>query len=147
MQDAVLVGVMDGASDEGDQPSRGLRVGAQRRGPVREAAALDPLHTKVIAALVFADLVDRHDVGMLQAGGGLGLVTKAFHFLGGGKPAFPDHFQGDDTVQADLPRPIHHAHSAAGNLLLQFVVAETTARTRQRGGSVPVDGRLPLEGR
>jgi hypothetical protein len=35
-----------------------------------------------------------------------------------------DHREGDDAVEADLPRLVDHAHAAPGNLLDQLVIAE-----------------------
>ncbi len=54
----------------------------------RQAQALDQLHAEEMLAFVFADLVDRHDVRMIEVGGGLGFLTKTLH-LGCPKPVAP----------------------------------------------------------
>ena len=41
-----------------------------------------------------------------------------------GEVAVQEHFHGYDTVEADLARPKHHAHTAATDFLQQFVIAE-----------------------
>ena len=47
---------------------------------LRQAAAVDELQGEEGPAVVLADLVDLHDVGVLQAGDGLGLGAEAGQF-------------------------------------------------------------------
>jgi hypothetical protein len=71
-----------------------------------------------------ADLVDGHDVRVVQRGGGLGLGLEPPHVRLGRQLPGEDHFEGDRPVQADLVRPVDDAHAAAGDLPQQLVVAE-----------------------
>ena len=66
VEDAALVGVVDGpaASATSRAAARGSFCEAVE--PLGEAAALDQLHAEVVLALVLADLVDRHDVGVVE---------------------------------------------------------------------------------
>jgi hypothetical protein len=75
---------------------------------------------------VLPDLVNRHNVRMVQVGRHLGLAAKACHFARGGQLTGQDHLQSDDAVEALLPRPIDDAHAAAGDLVEQLVVADAT---------------------
>ena len=61
---------------------------------------------------------------MPQRGDHLRFMAKAPHKIRAGKRAVQKHFQRDDAVQAQLPRPINHAHAAARNFLQQFVIPQ-----------------------
>jgi hypothetical protein len=63
VQDAVLMGVVDGVGDGGDELGGLFRAesGERRAEGLGQTAALDPLHAEIATAVVFADLVDRHD--------------------------------------------------------------------------------------
>ena len=75
-------------------------------------------------SLVLADLMDGHDVHMLQIGGCFGFRMKPLDVLCGGQLSGQDHLDGHDPVEARLSGFVDHPHSAAGNLFEQFVVAE-----------------------
>ena len=62
--------------------------------PLVQAAAVDELQREVRQAVGLADLVDLHDVGVLQAGDGLRLGQEAGGGLGVGVGAGQDHLQG-----------------------------------------------------
>ena len=90
----------------------------------REIAAVDQLHAEVMVSLVLADLVDRHDVRMIQVRRGLRLQAEPLEIIGRREPAGPDHLQRQHAVQADLPCLVNDAHAAFGDDLHQLVVAE-----------------------
>jgi hypothetical protein len=75
--------------------------------------------------------MDRNDVGMMQAGGGLGLSAEPQHHLCTAHPARVDHLHRDDPVEAQLPCFVHYSHAAVGDLRDQFVVAKA-ARIKPR---------------
>src|SRR5712691_3723809 len=74
--------------------------------------------------LVLADLVDGHDVRVIQAGGRLGFPLEPSYFVGAGEAARVDHFKRDSPLEADLPGAIDLAHSARTDYLAQFVIAK-----------------------
>ena len=76
VQDAPLVRMVDGPGDRGHRLRGSLGSGGGFRQPLGEAAALDQLHREVAEALVLADLVDRHDVRVVEVGDRLGLEAK-----------------------------------------------------------------------
>jgi hypothetical protein len=81
---------------------------------------------------MFADLVDRDNVRMIEASDGFGFDPKALQFFLTGQLAGQDHFQSDDSVQPGLSCSINHAHSAASDFLQQFIAGEITSpRGRQ----------------
>jgi hypothetical protein len=143
VEDAALVRMMHAPRHLG-QPARGDFLVIRNpqsaiRNPPGEAAALDQFHREVVPALVLADLVDRDDVRVVEAGGRLGLGLEALDVTGRRELAGEDHLQGDGTVEAHLPRPVHDAHAAAGDDFQQFVVADVADR-RPRHGSGGVLG-------
>ena len=87
MQDAALMGVMDRSGHRRQQRAAfrcSAMLAARTRSlpcPFRrcQAAPLDQLHAEEVLAFVFADLIDGHDVRMIQVGGGLGFGAKALH--------------------------------------------------------------------
>ena len=68
---------------------------------------------------VFPHFVNGHDIWMLQLSHSLGLGAKALHVRRAGELPSQDHFYRDGAVQAYLPRPVNHSHSAAGDFLQQ----------------------------
>ena len=98
MDDPFTVRHMDGAGQCLDERCRltwrpGLAVQ-----PVRQAAALDPLHGQERPAFVAADLVDLHDVGVLHTRRQLRLQAEPHLLGGGGELAGQDHLQGRQPV-------------------------------------------------
>ena len=71
-----------------------------------QAAAGAELQREERQAVVLADLVDLHDVGMLQAGDGLGLGAEAGQFRAAGVAAGQDHLQGDQRGSASSCRAL-----------------------------------------
>ena len=62
-----------------------------------------------------ADLVDRHDAGMVEVGGGLGLDVEPLDIGFGGKLAGEDHLERDRAIEAHLPGLEDDAHAASGD--------------------------------
>ena len=93
-----------------------------------QVLAFDIIHREEVLAGVDADLVDGHDVRMLQNRGGRGFGLKAPHGGLRGKLAPEHQLQRDEPGQAKLPGLVHHPHASAPELLEEFVVAETTVR-------------------
>ena len=65
-----------------------------------------------MVALVLADLVDRHDVRVIQMSGRLGLETESLQVVGGGEPAGTHHLEREHAVQAHLAGLVDDTHPA-----------------------------------
>ncbi len=104
-----------------------------------QTASLHQLHREVVLAVVAADFVDGHDVGVVQVGGGLGLLAKAGHIGRAGELTAQDHLERHNAIERDLPRPVHDAHAAAGDLLQKLIIAEV-ANGRARAGAARATG-------
>ena len=83
---------------------------------VSQAAAVDQLHGVVMHAALAADGEDRHDVGVVQPGDGLGLAMEPMHRLLIGHGAKPENLQGHATAQRGLLGLVDDAHAAAAEL-------------------------------
>jgi hypothetical protein len=94
---------------------------------------------------MFANLVNRNNVRMIQPRRRARLDLKALHQCGAGEFTPGNHLQRHHAVQADLPRSIHHTHAAARNLGAEFVIAENP-RTEDRGQRTEVRGQRSESG-
>ncbi len=130
MDHAVLVRVVHGLGDLPDEPCRLAGIQRAVGDLVRQALPLDEAHAEIVLALVLADLVDRHDTGVVEVGGGLGLDAEAADVGLAGELAGEDHLERDRPVEAGLPRLEDHAHAAAGDLREQLVIAEVANRAK-----------------
>src|SRR5437764_10550818 len=72
----MLMGVMHRTGDRRQELGGGARVVLEVRQMILEAAMLEQLHAEERLAVLFTDLVDRHDMGMIETRRSLGLVLK-----------------------------------------------------------------------
>ena len=120
--------VVDRLGHLGHERRRGPGVVLEGGEPLGEVAPLDELHAEELLAVVLADLVDRHDPGVVQQGHRLGLVLEPAQLGVVGQHAGLDHLQRHRPVEADLPGLVDDAHAAAAQLLRDRVVAEVAHR-------------------
>jgi hypothetical protein len=125
------------------QRSRRLFAGGQVVQHLVQAAAVDELHGVVGGALDLADVEDRHQVGVVQAGGGAGLAQEALQPGGLLRATHRQHLQGHPFVQGQVDRLVDDTHAAAADLADDAVAAEGLAGgdLRGEGGRAgPADG-------
>ena len=73
--------VMDGAGHRRHEPRRRARLAAKSLDLCGQIAAVDELHAEVMMAVVLADLVDRHDIRVIQVRGRLGLEPESLQIV------------------------------------------------------------------
>ena len=112
----------------------GLEVGEG----LLHALAVDQLHAEIALVFERADLVDRHDPGVVERGDGLGLVLEPADLLLAGELGVADHLQGDVPVQGDLAGPVDHAHPAPAEDADQLVIADVADPDAGRDGCGPM---------
>ncbi len=124
MDDAALVGVVDGTGQHLDDLRRllvGQRRALQSRG---QAAAGDELQREVRLPFVFADLVELDDVRVLELRHRPRLGQKARPMDRPSVVAGEDHLQGHQAVELRVPRLVDDAHAAPAQLREDLVIAE-----------------------
>ncbi len=107
-----------------------------------QGLALDELHGVVVDALVAADRVDGHDVGVVQLGRRLRLVLEALQLPGVERRGERQDLQGDPPGQRDLLGLVDDPHAAAADLADDPVVPQPAAPFRHARPGRPAGGLL-----
>src|SRR5246500_5812128 len=97
---------------------------------VLQRLPVQKLHGDERLPLVFANLVDRADVGMVERRGGLRLALEPFECLAIARHAVGKKFQGHRTTQARILSFVHNAHSATAQLRDDAVMRDYLAKYR-----------------
>jgi hypothetical protein len=92
--------------------------------PAREHLALDVFHGDEEAALVLADVVGDGDVGRAQHRGRARFLEQAGSFLGIGAALGGEELQRHRPAEARVVGPVHLAHAAASELLVDLVLED-----------------------
>ena len=116
------------------RPGRRLGHAADRLG---EAAAFDELEREERPTVLLAHFVDLDDVGVLEPRDGLGLGAEAGRLGHAGVAPRQDHLERHLAIEADMPRPVDHAHPAAAELPQDLIAGQLRARARRRRIAVP----------
>src|SRR5215472_12418859 len=94
---------------------------------MREGAEIlpgDKIHREKAASLLFAHLVDSHDIGMMERGGGGGLAAKAGQLLWTCKDGIEKHLNRYLAIQTYLAPTVDNAHAASGNPFQEFIISD-----------------------
>jgi hypothetical protein len=105
---------------------------------IGESFALKVFHHDVAHAVLFADIVELADVGMIQGRDGAGFAFETrvgFGFFG---EMLGENFDGDGAVEASVARAVDFTHAACAEAGLNFVGAEFGAGGERHwvGGSI-----------
>ena len=112
-----------------DQPRGTLRRPGNAIELSVQAAAGDILELQERQAIGLADVVDLHDVRVLEPGDRLGLRQEPGTNLGVGMGTGEDHLQGARAIEPDLAGPVDDPHAAPAQQPLDL---ETGQASRQR---------------
>ena len=74
--------------------------------------------------MALADLVNRDNAWMLEAGSSFRLPAKSLHVQFCRPSSQTNYFERNGAIEAFLPRPINYALTTPANFLQQLVVAE-----------------------
>ena len=91
---------------------------------VLERRAFHEFHDDEGAAVVFLNVVDRADVGMVQRGGGAGFALKAFECLRIVGDVIGKKFEGDEAAELGVFGFVDDAHSAAAEFFDDAVMRD-----------------------
>ena len=94
---------------------------------VLEGHAIEKLHHHEGAAIFFADVVDRTDVGMVERRSGARLPAEALQRLWVTRHLIGKELEGDEPAEARVLGFVHHAHAAAPEFIDNAVVGDDLA--------------------
>ena len=97
-----------------------------------QGVAAHELHHDHVTIAFACDVVDGDDVGVLECGGGAGLLLESAAALRVGQAVRWEDLQGDVAVQTRVMGPVHDAHAALADL---FEDPEPAERLAEHGGS------------
>jgi hypothetical protein len=117
MHDALRVRRVEGVGDlDADIDNLGNLEHAAAEAIV-ERVSLHPLHDDERLALMFTDVVNRADVGVVQPGRRSGLDPKPFNGLPIAGEVFGNELEGDLSSKPGVVGPIDDAHAAGAELI------------------------------
>ena len=125
VDDALLVRVVQTATDlshDGDFVFQGQRLALGDE--AAELVTVEELHDDEEAAVVLAHVVDGDDVGVAEAGAGLGFTEKAGAELVGDLDLGGDDLEGDGAVEDGVMGFVDHAHAAAADAPEDMVLTD-----------------------
>ena len=115
------VGRMNGAAQRLDGLRRVLRALRFAIEFVVEVATIDEFEREVRGTVVFADIVNLHDVRVVQLRDGFGFRTKPFEVRFADIRAADNHLQRDDAVEVNVPRFVNDPHAAFAEFVEDLV--------------------------
>jgi hypothetical protein len=133
MRHAVAVRLVEGAGNLGPVLKHLRHWQRPLFQPRRQRLSFQVFHDNKINAVLPADVVQRADVGMIQAGDGFGLALETLPACRIVGEMRRKNLDGNSAVQARIPRLIDFAHPARAERRDNFVGAELRARGQGRG--------------
>ncbi len=85
--------------------------------------AVDVLHDDILGGAILADIMDGDDIGMLQAGGGIGFLAEATQKIFVVGEAFMQHLYGDDPAEQQILAAVDDGHAAAADAVEELITA------------------------
>src|SRR5262249_8523 len=99
---------------------------------VLQGPALQIFHADEPFAVLFADVMNRADVGMIEGGSSASLAMESLQRLAIPRKVIRKKFESDETAQASILGLINHAHTASAELLQDTVVRDSSPEDRLR---------------
>jgi hypothetical protein len=125
------MGAAEGAGDLRRDLQRLVEPQPLARDEFIQRAALDVFHRNEIRALVRCNVVDVHDVRMVQRRSGLCLLHEPRLPLQIDDLVRRQHFERHEAIQMRVARLVHHTHAALAQLFDDLVVQEFLADHRR----------------
>ena len=108
-------------------PEKRAHLHPAARDRLLQRLALQQFHRQVRPPLVVADFVDCADIRMIQRGRRPRLAAKPHQRIRILHQVIGQELDGGESLELHVPRPVHHAHSAAAKLLQHLVVGDRSA--------------------
>ena len=107
-----------------------------------QVRALEQLHGHVEQPVLLPEVVDRHDVRVVQQGGRLGLALEAFERFVAAAEVHGQRLQRDVAVEDGVVGLVHLAHGAAAELAHDLVLADPLVVHSLEAGRARDPGRM-----
>src|SRR4030095_16547546 len=133
MQNAVLMRVVNGASDLRDEFHRLSERHRLSLDYLVKLAALDKSHAEVARAVPLAHLIDGYNPWMFETRGSFSLPAKTLQVRFGGPRAHANHLECHCAIETLLPGAKYHALTTPTDHLQQFVIAQLSQCVRSAG--------------
>src|SRR5262245_35848312 len=95
-------------------------IGHAARDQMLDGGSFDQLHAVKAEAVAFADFIDRHDVGMVEARRGAGLQTETLASMCARQMSGRDGLESHQTSETAMTRAIHHSLATAAQFTEKF---------------------------
>lgn len=93
-----------------------------------ESVALDILHANKMNPVLFSNIINLHNVGMVESGYGVGLSLKSGDEFRIGTKDWRKNFKCDDAIQGNLAGLIDYTHPATTQKSLDFIITQCRSR-------------------
>jgi hypothetical protein len=113
VDDTLEVCGVDGAGEGVDRPNDSRDVLRASVHLLLQAAAVDEFEGQVREAAGLTDVVNLNDIGVIEAGDGLGFLLEPRQDTGASVGAGQNHLEPDQATQVGLAGLINDAHAAA----------------------------------
>lgn len=131
MEDALLVGVLEGLANFRDDGERFTGREAARAHRLAEIQAIDILHNKIIEPTGLAEIMHCDDVRMVQFGQKARFAIETLGEMRVGRECFGQKFERDDPVQARLTRFEDKAHATTPDEFKKLELRENGGELRE----------------
>ena len=131
MDDAARVRGVERIGDFGGDLQQLLEMDRPARDAMLQRLAFEEFHHEEGVALIFADIVDGADVGIVQRGGGAGFAAEAFQSLRIAGSLIREKFDGHGAAEADVFGFVDDAHAATADFFDDAVVGNRASDHRR----------------
>ena len=131
MHQSGLVRTVQGRSNLLDDEHGATRLQRPRVQQGLQVHAVDQPHRDIEATVDLPDVVDRHDMGIVQPRGGAGFPAEARFEVGIFGEVWEQHFQRYHAVDSGVIGAPHFTHSAATQQFEQLVTTKRRALLRR----------------
>ena len=127
MDDAFAMGGIEGVGDLDRQAEQHIHFQRTAGDAMLEGQAVQVLHGNEGLAILFANVVDGADVGVVQGGRRFGLTPEALQCLTILSHVFRQEFESDETIEPGVFGLVNDTHAAAAQLFNNAVVGDSLA--------------------
>ena len=134
VQDALVVGELEGVADPWHQQHRLLRRKASCLHGLAQIDPIDVLHEQVEELTALPKIVHRHDVRVVEPGQESGFAVEAFRKGGVARERLRQELERHQAIELWLARLIHQPHAALANQFDDLQLWKSRGHRRKRRG-------------